>query len=272
MSEEEEAPRAKPARTRRKVSTSSSSSFFSLSRTLRRLLVYYLSPFLPYALAFLALYLSIALLRSYLHRLISSLPLPSFLLSPLSAVLSLPLPSLSALTPSTSTLLVLPCWLGLSHSASCPPSARLQRFQLTTAETARVATVRASNAVDIFQHLAQLADPDEPGLSLYPVEIWTLSAAVRHTTRLENREVLASELARLGDLTREVKDQVMGVNAMGQNSMVWILCIFFFSPSFPLSLLFFSRRLSVARRRPRPRPRPLASIHLPDLLPSLFPH
>ncbi|GAA6018834.1 hypothetical protein JCM10207_000256 [Rhodosporidiobolus poonsookiae] len=219
-------PRPLPQkRTARPPPPRAASSFFSFRRWCGRAALatlVHLAPFLPYVFLFTSLYLGIPLLRSYLSTFLPSLPLPTFLLAPLTrlATLPLPLPYLSHLRP----LAVLPC---TSLGVLCPPGYRSKRdseFQLLSAGAARTATLRAQHAVDIFDHLVKLGDPEESvGLSLHPVECWELATAVRYTSALEDREHISQELSGLGDLSREVKENVIGINAQGMNAMVWIV-------------------------------------------------
>ncbi|GAA5838410.1 hypothetical protein JCM11251_004928 [Rhodosporidiobolus azoricus] len=219
-----------PSVTRRR--STSSPSPFAVLRTLSRpvllitrLLSPLLAPAVPYVLLCVGLYLFIAIARSYLYSYLSSLALPSFLLTPLHTLsrIPLPLPHLHSLPRYISPVLSVPCSaLGIL----CPaghPSAR-NEFQLLSAGAARTAAVRAQHAVDIFDHLVKLADPEESvGLGLHPVEAWELATAVRYTSNLEDREIISEQLSELGDLTRVVKEHVIGLNAQGMNAMSWII-------------------------------------------------
>ncbi|CEQ41482.1 SPOSA6832_03217, partial [Sporobolomyces salmonicolor] len=99
----------------------------------------------------------------------------------------------------------------------CPPN-----FHLVSG-AARTATVRAQHALTIFDHLIELGREDSAGMGLHPVECWELATAVRYSSSLDDREFISSELGELGDLTREVKDSVIGLNAQGINAFVWIV-------------------------------------------------
>ncbi|GAA5893001.1 hypothetical protein JCM6882_006913 [Rhodosporidiobolus microsporus] len=201
-----------------------SSAFKPLFRSLR-LLSPLLAPVVPYILLAFALYTSLALAQSYLYSYLSSLPLPSFLLTPLSTLsrLPLPLPHLHSFPRYISPVLSVPCsTLGLLCRPG-HPSAKSE-FKLLSAGAARTAAVRAQHAVDIFDHLVKLADPEESvGLGLHPVECWELSTAVRYTSNLDDRIIISEQLAELGDLSREVKEHVIGLNAQGMNAMSWIV-------------------------------------------------
>ncbi|BGP14266.1 hypothetical protein JCM10213_005842 [Rhodosporidiobolus nylandii] len=217
--------RSTPSR-RSSSSTTPSSSPFSLARALLRpfaklayLLLPFTTPVVPYLVLFGGLYLSLAVLRSYLHAYLASLPLPGFLLAPFAALSALPLP-LPPLGPKA--LLTVPCnTLGIL----CPPGqGRQAKFELLSARAARTAKARAEHAVTVFDQLLELADPEKSvGLSLHPVEVWELATAVRYTSSLDDRHYLSTQLGELGDLSREVKDQVISLNAQGMNAMTWIL-------------------------------------------------
>ncbi|GAA6043917.1 hypothetical protein JCM8097_004109 [Rhodosporidiobolus ruineniae] len=198
---------------------SSKPSFFRRLGKLALFIAPYLIPLVPYILLTLGLYLGIALLRSYLYSYLSLLPVPSFLLAPLGRLASLHLPLLHLpLRP----ILSVPC---ASLGLLCPPGqGRHAQFELLSAGAARTAAMRAKHAVDVFDHLVKLADPEESvGLSLHPVECWELATAVRYTSTLDDREHLSQQLGQLGDLSREVKENVIGLNAQGMNAMVWIV-------------------------------------------------
>ncbi|GAA5868633.1 hypothetical protein JCM8547_003762 [Rhodosporidiobolus lusitaniae] len=177
----------------------------------------YLSPFIPYIILFSLLYLGIALARSWLYTYLSSLGLPPFLLAPLAQLSKVHLP-----VPHLRPLLSVPCaTLGV---LCAPGQGRRAKFELLSAGAARTASIRAQHAVSVFDHLIKLADPEESvGLALHPVECWELATAVRYTSSLDDREYISSQLSELGDLSREVKENVIGLNAQGQNAMVWIV-------------------------------------------------
>ncbi|GAA5988718.1 hypothetical protein JCM11641_005154 [Rhodosporidiobolus odoratus] len=169
-----------------------------------------ISPLIPYALLCGGLYLSLAFLRNWLSTTLASLSLPLPLSSLLHTLPVLPLPSLASLC------LFLPCPSYIGGDK--------EKFQLLSAGAARTASLRARHAVDIFDHLVKLADPEESvGLGLHPVECWELATAVRYTSTLDDREIISDQLSELGDLTRQVKEHVIGLNAQGMNAMIWIV-------------------------------------------------
>lgn len=53
--------------------------------------------------------------------------------------------------------------------------------------------------------------------------VWELAVAVKATSGLETRDQLGSVIYELGDMTRDVKDKMTSLNAMGINSFSWIL-------------------------------------------------
>jgi hypothetical protein len=179
---------------------------------------------LSYALLFLALYLLITTAKSYLYSFLPALPLPAFLLTSLRPILAIP------------------CAIGIGGSW-CPPGYQ-EQWEQTSAAAARAASQGASQAVNIFQHLSELSDPKSVGLALHPVECWELATAVRYSS-LDDREFLSTEMSKLGDQTRDLKEQVINVNAEGLNSMQWILYVTSFHTSMSLSGHYTSCRKAV---------------------------
>lgn len=68
-----------------------------------------------------------------------------------------------------------------------------------------------SHASDMFASVIQLSDATMP--SLHQVEIWELAVSVKRGSSLENRDILAGELVELGDMTRDMKDKLIGINS-----------------------------------------------------------
>lgn len=114
---------------------------------------------------------------------------------------------------------------GLGFGIFGSSSRRRRDFELLSASAARTAKTRASDALDVFDHLIHLGDADSDGMSLEPVAIWELATAVKYTSTLEDRDFVAGQLGELGDLTREVKDAVIGLNAQGLNAFAFVLCV-----------------------------------------------
>ncbi|BGP54216.1 hypothetical protein JCM8202v2_001793 [Rhodotorula sphaerocarpa] len=83
---------------------------------------------------------------------------------------------------------------------------------------------RAHHALDVFDNLLRLSSPDGPSsVALEPVAIWELSAAVKYSSALEDRDFLAEQLGELGDLSRTVKDDITSLNAQGINAFTFIV-------------------------------------------------
>ena len=53
--------------------------------------------------------------------------------------------------------------------------------------------------------------------------MWELAVAVKATSDLEDKDRLGNSLKELGDLTRDTKDAMTGLNAQGINAFSWIL-------------------------------------------------
>lgn len=183
----------------------------------------FLAPLLPYLLFFFILWLSTVALRSYITSYISSLP--SVLHAPLGRVLAA-IPAPRILLPSSRqvySLVALPSTLfgALRGRGSRSPS-----FELLSASAAQSANERAHHALDVFDNLLRLSSPEGPNsLALEPVAIWELSAAVKYSSALDDRDFLANQLAELGDLSRNVKDHVIELNAQGLNAFSFILYV-----------------------------------------------
>ncbi|BGO89939.1 hypothetical protein NBRC10512_001923 [Rhodotorula toruloides] len=188
-----------------------------------RLLLPLIAPILPYILLAILVYVSLAILRSYTLWYLSYFP--AFLHAPLSRLnsLALPLPHLRPFSPAALLRLNYSSLPGLAFGIFGSSSARQRDFELLSASAARTAKTRASHALDVFDHLIHLGDADSDGMSLEPVAIWELATAVKYTSTLEDRDFVAGQLGELGDLTREVKDAVIGLNAQGLNAFAFVL-------------------------------------------------
>jgi hypothetical protein len=88
--------------------------------------------------------------------------------------------------------------------------------EVEVARLARSVASHAHQAHDIFQSVIRLGDPGS--LGLYHPEMWELAIAVRATTRLPSKEDLGRKLNELGDMTRDVKDSVIGINSRAINA------------------------------------------------------
>ncbi|KAI5481619.1 hypothetical protein MNV49_002845 [Pseudohyphozyma bogoriensis] len=88
---------------------------------------------------------------------------------------------------------------------------------------ARSVKVQAMQAMDLFQSVLALGGPDGVGTNLHHVALWELAVAVEHTSGLEDRDFLGKQLHVLGDMTRDVKDEVIRLNSQGISSFTWIV-------------------------------------------------
>ncbi|KAM0788411.1 hypothetical protein ACM66B_001548 [Microbotryomycetes sp. NB124-2] len=91
------------------------------------------------------------------------------------------------------------------------------------ASTAHETSVRAGQALDLFQSFAHLGGPRSEGLSLHATPIWELANVVRWSTQLEERVFLSNELNSLGNGIRSVKDEIIKVNSQGHATFKWTL-------------------------------------------------
>ena len=197
--------------------------FLHISRLARTVLRPILLPLLPYLVSALAIWIGIATLRSYLTSYIAALP--AALAAPLGRILA-NVPNPRILVPSSRqvfNLIALPSTLfgGWRSGGSKSPS-----FELLSASAAQSANERAHHALDVFDNLLRLSSPEgSNSLALEPVAIWELSAAVKYSSALDDRDFLADRLAELGDLSRNVKDDIIGLNAQGINAFSFILWV-----------------------------------------------
>lgn len=106
-------------------------------------------------------------------------------------------------------------------------SGRQQRQARTdVARLARSVSEQATQAHDIFQSISALGNPKMvPGLHF--VELWELSIAVSASSNLPSRDELGESLKELGDLTRDMSDRLVGINAQGVNSLYasWVVYV-----------------------------------------------
>ncbi|CED84623.1 hypothetical protein [Phaffia rhodozyma] len=102
----------------------------------------------------------------------------------------------------------------------CGTSHLFPSRQATVGKVAQQLRQQAGTASDIFQSVIDLSDVNS--LGLHQTEIWELAMTVRRGTHLEDREMLAAELEDLGDLTRDLKDGLIGINSQGINAFSWI--------------------------------------------------
>ncbi|KAK4051825.1 hypothetical protein OIV83_002530 [Microbotryomycetes sp. JL201] len=91
------------------------------------------------------------------------------------------------------------------------------------ATSAHETSLRAGQALDLFQSFADLGGPNSEGLALHSVPLWELSRVVRHGTNLDEREFLSNQLGNLGDGIRQLKDQIIKVNSQGHATFKWTL-------------------------------------------------
>lgn len=132
-------------------------------------------------------------------------------ISTFTALLTSPL----SFVPSPYAVLSLPT-IAYCSTIGIGCSGAADRKQAEVARLARSVATHAHQAHDIFASVVRLGDPKS--LGLYHPEIWELGIAVKATTRLETREELGRKLQDLGDMTRDVKDQVIKINSLAINA------------------------------------------------------
>ncbi|GAA5976557.1 hypothetical protein JCM10908_005546 [Rhodotorula pacifica] len=197
----------------------SSNGLMQVVRLVRPVLRAVLLPILPYVLLALATWIGIALLRSYIASYVAALP--AAFAAPLGRILA-QVPNPRILVPSSRqvySLVAFPSAFFGSLRGGRSPS-----FELLSASAAQSANERAHHALDVFDNLLRLSSPEgSSSLALEPVAIWELSAAVKYSSALDDRDFLADQLAQLGDLSRGVKDDIISLNAQGLNAFSFIL-------------------------------------------------
>lgn len=162
------------------------------------------------ALSAVALWLFVSYLRGSLHALVASLLSTPFHLFAYRPSISNQWERLSG---SLAPVLAFSCsTVGLGCSSVDRESA--------VGGAARTARVQAAQALDLFDSVLSLGRSDG---GLHHVAIWELSVAVQHTSAFQNREFLSGQLQELGDMTRDVKDEVIRLNSQGLNSFTWIV-------------------------------------------------
>ncbi len=181
--------------------------FLQISRLARTVLRPVLLPLLPYLICALAIWIGIATLRSYLTSYIAALPVT--LAAPLGRIIA-NVPNPRILVPSSRqvySLIALPSTLFRRWRAG--GSSKLPSFELLSVSATQSANERAHHALDSCASCR----PKGPTRSCSPVAIWEHSAAVKYSSALDDRDFLADRLAELGDLSRNVKDDIIGLNA-----------------------------------------------------------
>ena len=160
--------------------------------------------------------------------------------SPIQNIASLLLPSslLSIAGPLLSPITILhPASLKTAYCSTIGIGCEVE--PLPVARLARTVADQALQAHDIFTSVVALGNPANLGLHhteyVEPREIqlgliqyvlyrvWELAVAVKATSDLEDKDRLGNSLKELGDLTRDTKDAMTGLNAQGINAFSWIL-------------------------------------------------
>lgn len=78
----------------------------------------------------------------------------------------------------------------------------------------------AKLASDIFESVVGLGNPYN--LDLHQADILELALAVQYSTSLEGKEVIASQLTDLSEMTRDIKDQIISINSRGINTFSFV--------------------------------------------------
>ncbi|GAA5893006.1 hypothetical protein JCM6882_006914 [Rhodosporidiobolus microsporus] len=96
-----------------------------------------------------------------------------------------------------------------------------ERFRLVAANAARTASIRAQQALSVFTRLNELSDPrtGTGAMSLHPVECWEMANIIDYSRGLEDYKGLVNQLNGLGNLVRDVKEDVINLGAQGWASM-----------------------------------------------------
>ncbi|KAL7409129.1 hypothetical protein BDY24DRAFT_404321 [Mrakia frigida] len=147
--------------------------------------------------------------------------IPSLSLSPLGSLLLIPFTSSASLPALLYSSYCHSIGLGLGCSTNYPAGSDVAAPGMKVGLVARKLREEASRASDIFQSVVELSDMNQMGL--HQVEIWELAMAVKRGSKLQDKEILAESLVDLGDLTRDMKDKLIGINSEGINSFSWIV-------------------------------------------------
>ncbi|ORY23274.1 hypothetical protein BCR39DRAFT_549646 [Naematelia encephala] len=217
-----------------------SQSLYITARILATLLV----PFAPYIfLTLLAsglIYLSINHLPSILFRFLgqfASTLLPSRLgllswapsrdtqVSMGQALSLLPLRAAStplcALTGIGCQLSLFSTFVNGTYTKTARPWWASRRKTEDLALVARTLTQEARGARDIFDSITLVSQGETLGRLDY-LNIWELASTVRAGSSLEDRDYISQELADLGEVARDLGDELRDINSVGVNTFGWL--------------------------------------------------
>lgn len=103
-------------------------------------------------------------------------------------------------------------------SSFCPKAIDRPAAALSVSKVTKPVVKRAKLASDVFESVAELGNPSS--LDLRQADIRELALAVECSTALDVRKAIASQLRKLSDKIKDVKDQVIVVNSQGINTFV----------------------------------------------------
>ncbi|KAK4686550.1 hypothetical protein P7C73_g3569, partial [Tremellales sp. Uapishka_1] len=92
---------------------------------------------------------------------------------------------------------------------------------VNVAQVARGLTTEARGAKDIFESITHLGEGRLIG-GLHHVRLWELSAAVKTGSNLEDKDMVAEQLDELGDLTRDLSDEIIRINSLTVSAFSWL--------------------------------------------------
>ncbi|KAK8844817.1 hypothetical protein IAR55_006667 [Kwoniella newhampshirensis] len=93
--------------------------------------------------------------------------------------------------------------------------------EVDVGQVARALTKEVRGARDIFDSVRMLGDG---GLAngLEYVRVWELGVAVLTGSNLEDKAIVGQQLIELGDLTRDLSDEVVNIDSMSVNAFSWM--------------------------------------------------
>ncbi|KAI8453147.1 hypothetical protein BY996DRAFT_4583567 [Phakopsora pachyrhizi] len=194
------------------------SSFLSSISTIFRLLIlnpinWLVSLILPHTIGILAAVLTLGLALYILKSSLGSIFHRSMFNSFLPRSIQ---PLMGSISRAINPLISMPCVSLLPTSICHFFSLNSHHTSAQLADISRAVSDTAKKSSDIFESVIKLSNPTD--LGLHQTEIWELGFAVKWSSKLEAKDLLAEQLSELGDLTRDVKDQMMDLNSEGINT------------------------------------------------------
>ncbi|WVF66775.1 hypothetical protein IAT40_001517 [Kwoniella sp. CBS 6097] len=92
---------------------------------------------------------------------------------------------------------------------------------LDVGQVARVLTKEVRGARDIFDSVRMLGQGSVVG-GLEYVRIWELAVAINTGSSLDDKSIISSQLTELGDMTRDLSDEIVHIDSTTVNAFSWL--------------------------------------------------